>query len=709
MRRIDSKTLASRPRHVLACALACVAALVVTACGGDGTPALSLQSASATATTGGQAVALHATLSGSNETPAWTLSGPGSLSAASGSTVDYLPPDGETVDQAASVTITVTAGGLSRQVQIALAATSLPGHAWVAGRPAATSWTRVAAASGVFVASGHSGALASSHDGISWQRSDTGGGTAWVSAAFGPAGWLAIGDHGEVATSSDGATWTMAPSIFSRSPTLGVLTPQVVAGNGVYVAVYADGSYVSADGLAWSAHASGFATIAFGNGVFVAADDGSDGRAQGLYASTDGVQWTLTQPDPQPLPIKDVAFGDGGFVATNLSSVTYTSSDGRTWVGSASVPNSVVGTLEFAGGSFYSAFAGNLFATTDGSDWSAPTLPAPLAVGLGAHFAATDSTLVAAFADGSIASGSDLQHLAQVAGPSYGSLLAVDHAGGRYVAAAPDRSLLLSSADGHAWTASALLAGVAPDSIAHAPDGTFVVAGSPEPVVPIEPPRPAPMFAYSKDGVTWTVADITVVPGGRTAWVLHDGRRFVCVDSLNHVYASPDGVAWSDLGSRVPQKSSAQGVQAVAFGNGRYVVVGLGGLASTSTDGVAWTTASPVMTSGAAPTALALSGVVFDGTRFVAVGAGGAVATSPDGQAWTVTASATTQALSGIAVSPGGLLVAVGGHGVAESSMDGVHWTLRASGASQGLAAVVFGDGAFAAVGDDSLIEVSTH
>lgn len=706
MRTITSRTSGSR-RRVARALLAAIVAAALSACGDGGSSALALQASSTTAVTGGHAVTLQAT-GGSGGTPTWALSGPGALSASSGSTVDYLPPDGEGVDQAATVTVTVTSGADSQQVQIALAAATIAGHAWQVSREASVYWRSVAAGAGRFVAAGNHG-LATSADGSDWLHIDLGTGTTWVSSALGPAGWLAIGAAGEVATSPDGVAWTMGAPIFAHAVGSSLLTPQVVAGNGLYVAVYGDTTYASTDGVAWTARAGGFASVAFGNGVFVAADGGDDGSVPGLYASTDGRQWTLTQPVPQALPVRDVAFGNGRFVAGNLYDATWTSSDGQSWLAGGVPAQLSVGALDFAGGSFYNGTTGTVLTTTDGAAWNETGLPAAFdsTSWVGARFAASGDTLVAALSDGAIASGPDLQHLSQAVDPAVGDLYGVDFADATYVAIAPDTARVLTSADGRTWTAGAPLpGGVAPWSIAHAPDGTFVVAGVPESILPIEPPPSVPLFATSPDGVHWTAASFTVV-GARAAFLLHDGRRFVCVDEFGRVYASADGLAWSSLGVRVPQ--GTRGVQAVAYGNGRYVVVGQGGLASSSTDALAWTTAAPLQTTGPAPAALALAGVVFDGRRFVAVGAGGLVATSVDGQAWTVAPSATPQDLSAIAVAPGGVLVAVGGHGTAESSVDGVHWTVRATGPSQRLLGVVAGNGAFVAVGERGLIELSTH
>src|SRR5690349_9620092 len=54
--------------------------------GGSG-PTLTVQDDAASVKVGGVAVGIHATVAGSAQVPGWTLSGPGSLSATSGSDV----------------------------------------------------------------------------------------------------------------------------------------------------------------------------------------------------------------------------------------------------------------------------------------------------------------------------------------------------------------------------------------------------------------------------------------------------------------------------------------------------------------------------------------------------------------------------------------------------------------------------------------------
>jgi hypothetical protein len=124
----------------------------------------------------------------------------------------------------------------------------------------------------------------------------------------------------------------------------------------------------------------------------------------------------------------------------------------------------------------------------------------------------------------------------------------------------------------------------------------------------------------------------------------------------------------------------------VAWGNGRYVAVGLYGTVLTSDDGLSWSV-------GDIGTDAWLYGIVWDGTRFVAVGgdmtvAGlGNVATSEDGLTWALQEVGTRYVFSDIVWNDSRYVAVghqepdplVGGSVVAASatSTDGVTWTTQ--------------------------------
>jgi hypothetical protein len=111
--------------------LAALLAAALAACGGGGggaapaaPPPVNAETVTLSAPVsqplaGGKAVALSAA-TGSGAAPAWTLGAgnPGSLSAASGASVNYLPP--ASVAAATTVTVTASAGGASKSVTLTL-------------------------------------------------------------------------------------------------------------------------------------------------------------------------------------------------------------------------------------------------------------------------------------------------------------------------------------------------------------------------------------------------------------------------------------------------------------------------------------------------------------------------------------------------------------------------------------------------------------
>ncbi|MDX2008178.1 MAG: CAP domain-containing protein [Meiothermus sp.] len=86
-------------------------------------PALTVSPATATTQVGGTPTGLTATLLNSNATINWSLTGPGSLSATTGATVNYRPP---ATGGAGTATVTATAGALTASATITINAAPNP-------------------------------------------------------------------------------------------------------------------------------------------------------------------------------------------------------------------------------------------------------------------------------------------------------------------------------------------------------------------------------------------------------------------------------------------------------------------------------------------------------------------------------------------------------------------------------------------------------
>ncbi len=695
-----------------------VALATLSACGGGGggtsgggdngvvapaQPTLSLTSDATSTTSAGASIALHAAQTHSTSTPTWTLTGPGSLSASTGTDITYTPPDGESLAQASSATVGVSADGLSSQVVISVGVGSVAGQHWTTSHAVAPSWNSVTFDAGTFVAIGTSGGLWTSTDGQHWTSHDTSL-HSWQSVAHGTAGWVAIAADGSVATSTDGLAWAV-DSTALPGVQLNTWLTQVVFGDGVYIVGSQNaGSWISTDGLSWTQTAHSFSSLATGGGTLVGIE-GSN-----AYASSDGVNWSPVSPGAY---LNSLAYANGMFAGTSANGIMG-STDGVHWT--------LVGTTAYTwdslfsdGNAFYQAgsstatvgattfLPGAIAASTDGQQWSYRN---QTATGIASGFAQGAGQLVVVSNDGSIGSGPNVNSLQTAVGPSSGGLSQAGYANGKYLALS-DRGNLLASADGQSWSSTAIAPAAWPGTSATLTDPLMASAASGRIVVwgwAYTAGVVSSAIVYSDDGISWSVASLPTTDEMTT--LLHDGTRFLAFTG-GDVYASSDGSAWSHLGSIAVQNS--QWVKKAVYAHGLYIAVGPGGLVASSVDAVNWTVAPTVMDHAQTPAAVDLNGVVYAGNRFVAVGAGGNVATSTDGSNWSVAATATTQWLNAIAASPQGELVVVDDLGLIETSIDAVHWTLRNSAASAGLQDIVFANGAFLAVGYDGFIEMSTR
>ncbi len=193
---------------------------------------------------------------------------------------------------------------------------------------------------------------------------------------------------------------------------------------------------------------------------------------------------------------------------------------------------------------------------------------------------------------------------------------------------------------------------------------------------------------HAETHVDWAMRDLTFANGSFTA--------VGGVGTNAAVFCSVDGVHWAAQALASPFL-----LFGVSHVNGRYVAVGAGGLAFTSTNRVKWD--GPLTISGFG-NALAFS-VTASADQFVAVGNLGRIASSPDGITWNSRTSGTRGALVGVTFA-NNLFVAVGGnsvqHGIILTSPDGVAWTQRSSGTDGNFGDVTYANGRFVAVGQQN-------
>ena len=377
--------------------------LVLTACGGGGggggtptppppppapTPSASIAvtpSITTTSAPGGGAVTLSAVVTGSSATPTWTLSGPGTLSAASGAVITYTPPTTTDFDSSAPVivsasvsgattinttlTLTTTAAGLtwanvtatsigtlqsvdyfnSRYVAVSDAGNALVSSdatTWTA-EPALASNTAsdhfdayaVAHLGGTLVAVGSrsvspytttTGAASYSTDGLTWTPATLTNVTAPIRGLIVGDHLVGVGDGGKIYASTSGQSWNLVATI-SGAPTFNAGAYGTVSGAGRYVAVGNAGAYsVSNDGVTWVSPTLPITTnlraVAWTGTRFVIVGDGGT-----IYTSPDGVVIDHQPTSAISGTLRSVAVSATGEVVIVGDSGIESSPDGLSW------------------------------------------------------------------------------------------------------------------------------------------------------------------------------------------------------------------------------------------------------------------------------------------------------------------------------------------------------------------------------------------
>ena len=207
----------------------------------------------------------------------------------------------------------------------------------------------------------------------------------------------------------------------------------------------------------------------------------------------------------------------------------------------------------------------------------------------------------------------------------------------------------------------------------------------------------------SPDGAVWTPrssgvsADLNAVSFGN--------NMYVVVGENGTLLTSVNGASWS----QVTTVSTSISFQAIAYGNGRFVAVGMHaysrqGMMVTSADGVVWS--STVHGS--------LTGVSFAGGRFVVAGFSvGAyewdifrvILISSDGVTWLYSSSVSWGCTDGEDTAYGnGLYVSVSRCGQVDTSLDGSAWQQAPSPRIWPIDAIVFAEGRFVIAGNTNTI-----
>jgi hypothetical protein len=454
------------------------------------------------------------------------------------------------------------------------------GDAWPAVRGIPAVGLRgIAALPGLVAASGNNGTVVTSADGgVTWQEAQSGTDQIlWGGAAVGDELWLS-GRESTVIRSGDGAAW-------SEVPTLPAPTDSTAAPRPFLWQLASDGERVVAVG--------DFGAILAGDagGGLVAVESPSDeilrgvahadgrwvavGSGGDVLFSRDGFEWRPAD-SPTTVDLRGVAWTGERWVAVGDQSTAISSDDGREWeIDVTAMPCALLG-LARRGGRFVAVGGGGrILRANGGLDWRRSDTP----TGEDLYGAAQgDGRFVAVGADGTILRSKDRREWDEVPSPVELNLHTVHWTGNEFLAGG-DRGEVIRSRGGRTWRVSEFPGFHSVRAFATG-DGSIVAAGA------------------------GTIA-----------------RR------------DADGGPW-DLESA----GNAKFQTGVAFGAGRFVVVGHNGGVQVSADGgESW---SPG-TSGVEEN---LDAVAWTGERFLATGEG-TVISSADGFTWAEEPSPTTRSI----------------------------------------------------------------
>jgi hypothetical protein len=408
-------------------------------------------------------------------------------------------------------------------------------------------------------------------------------------------------------------------------------------------------------------------------------------------------RWNWRLPHPQGSRLKDIAYGNGRYVAVGKSGNIVTSPNGLDWT------NAVV---EVDGDLDAVAFGNGLFVTTG-------EIMAPIHFTTNVYFYPQQTVAVVLVSSNGV-------NWTVGRAPDDSLLPDITFGNGVFVAASSTYPgpFTYTSTDGLRWT---------PHKIGNA--SAYRVTWGAGKFVAIS----GVSFFYSPDGANWILTTNSPFGGGISALTYANGE-FVALNGAGATHHSSDGIAWHEnpapnssaqgmaggggyyvaalqqpVGSVLRSSEAfnweqvdtglAQEIEAVIYTD-RFVAVGEAGTITTSTDGSTW---SP----NVAANRIDYYGLAQKDNMVVAAGDAGTILTSTDGRNWTMRSTPTTRNLHAVHYASG-LFVAGGRRGALITSPTGVNWTSRNSGITNYIERIHWANGRWVAVGERGDFVTST-
>jgi hypothetical protein len=497
---------------------------------------------------------------------------------------------------------------------------------------------------------------------------------------------------GRAYLSWDGATWENEGALPGFEAYVSY-RPQFAFGNNTFVVVgkalgtsAAQIGY-SLDGRTWReasfpAGVPQTKDVAYGNGQFVAVGDGGT-----VMRSTNGIDWTFATVPGAP-EFRFLTFDGTTWLAIALNASAYaerlwTSPDGVNWTQQSLLGNQVFDIFAIGDTAYAVGWYGGLKYSTDhGLTWQSALLPGTTSWSTYSLAAADDGTMLL-------------------------TARAMDEGGTPYA--------LLVSTDGRTWSRSSGNADVASASEALAfGSGRFISGGSNGGIrqsATLHPNNQAPAASFTSapstgnarqsiyfaanatdsDGDTpiyaWDFgSETTILDGFEIAPIFSFGGGYTCVlrvsDNHGGLTLLTNTVTLTDPARTWTQRTSGTSadLMTVAASASTLVAVGANGTVLTSTNGSAWTSRSLPDYSGN----IYLDGAAWDGARFHIVGDDydfgisawvAVIYSSPDGVTWTRRYKSTSGGGLHAAASSGSASVAVGNSGTVLRTTDGTNWS----------------------------------
>ena len=289
----------------------------------------------------------------------------------------------------------------------------------------------------------------------------------------------------------------------------------------------------------------------------------------------------------------------------------------------------------------------------------------------GFNFVVGDVLTIAGTAVGGTAPANTISITVDAIDVSDGSLTAITSTGtaiaGAYIAVGDGTNKAGYSVDGITWSEVTLPSTGGWQSVVY---GVYSNIGKYVAIV-----RDGTSAAHSVDGVTWTSS--TISEGGDWVGLAYGNSKFVAISesdsgTTSRAVSSDGGATWS-VGT------VATGAKAIAFGNGRFVIVegNFSNSVAWSTDGVTWTvTTLPANTDSSESN---WYDIAFGNGRFVAIADNATmVAYSFNGATWYASTLPVNADWRKIAYGSGVFLALADGE-IAASSHDGKNWTSRST------------------------------